>query len=60
MYSIGSHYLYFWFRNLLYTLCFIDIYDDDVCVSFFISHVLFLFSLHTHVTCLYNLSIFHT
>ena len=50
----------YWFCNQLQTLCFSDKYDDDVCVSLFISNVLFLFSPYTHFSCLYNLSIFYT
>ena len=50
----------FWFCNHLHTSCVISIYDNDVCVSLFISHVLFLFSLCTHVSSLYSLSIFQT
>ena len=37
-----------------------SIFDDDVCVSLFISHMLFLFSLYTHVSCLFNLLLFST
>ena len=48
----------FWFCNYLRTSCVVSIYDDDVCVSLFISHMLFLFSLYTHVSCLFNLSLF--
>ena len=33
----------FWFCNHLHTSCVVSIFDDDVCVSLFISHVLFLF-----------------
>ena len=50
----------YWFCNSLHILCFSDKYDDDVCVSLFISHVLFVFSLYTHFSYLYNLSIFYT
>ena len=50
----------FWFCNNLHTPCVVSILDDDVCVSLFISHVLFLFSLYTHVSCLFNLSLFST
>ena len=50
----------FWFCNHLHTSCVVSILDDDVCVSLFISHVLFLFSLYTHVFCLFNLSLFST
>ena len=49
----------FWFCNHLHTLYVVSIYDDDdECVSFFISYVLFLFSLYTHVSFLFNLSLF--
>ena len=50
----------FWFYNHLHTSCVVSIFDDDVCVSLFISHVLFLFSLYTYVSCLFNLSLFST
>ena len=50
----------FWFCNHLHTSCVVSILDDVVCVSLFISHVLFLFSLYTHVFCLFNLSLFFT
>ena len=50
----------FWFCSHLHTSWVVSIYDDDVCVSLFISHVLFLFSLYTHVSCLFNLSLFST
>ena len=50
----------FWFCNHLHTSCVVSILNDDVCVSLFISHVLFLFSLYTHVSCLFNLSLFST
>ena len=50
----------FWFCNHLHTSCVVSIFDDDVCVSLFISYVLFLFSLYTHVSCLFNLSLFST
>ena len=50
----------FWFCNHLHTSCVVSIFDDDVCVSLFISHVLFFFSLYTHVSCLFNLSLFFT
>ena len=50
----------FWFCNHLHTSCVISIYDNDVCVSLFISHMLFLFLLCTHVSSLYSLSIFQT
>ena len=50
----------FWFSNHLRTSCVDFIFDDDVCVSLFISHVLFLFSHNTHVSCLFNLSLFST
>ena len=50
----------FWFCNHLHTSCVVSIFDDDVCVSLFISHVLFLFFLYTHVSCLFNLSLFPT
>ena len=39
-----------WSCDLLHTLSFFYIYDDDVCFSLFISHVLFLFFLYTHVS----------
>ena len=45
----------FWFCNHLHTSCVISIYNDDECVSLFISHVLFLFTLYTHVSSLNNL-----
>ena len=50
----------FWFCNHLHTSCVVFILDDDVCVSLYISQVLFLFSLYTHVSCLFNLSLFST
>ena len=50
----------FWFCNHLHTSCVVSILDNAVCVSLFISHVLFLFSLYTHVSCLFNLSLFST
>ena len=50
----------FWFCNDLHTSCVVSIFDDDVCVPLFISHVLFIFSLYTHVFCLFNLSLFST
>ena len=50
----------FWFCNHLHTSCVVSIYDDDVRVSLFISHMLFIFSLYTHVSCLFNLSLFST
>ena len=50
----------FWFCNDLHTSCVVSIFDDDVCVSLFISHMLFLFSLYTHVSCLFNLLLFST
>ena len=50
----------FWFYNHLHTSCVVSIFDDDVFVSLFISHVLFLFSFYTHVSYLFNLSLFST
>ena len=50
----------FWFCNHLHTSCVVFIFDDDVCVSLFISHVLFLFALYTHVSYLFHLSLFST
>ena len=50
----------FWFCNHLHTSWVVSIFDDDVCVSLFISHVLFLFSLYTRVSCLFNLLLFST
>ena len=50
----------FWFCNHLHTSCVVSIFDDDVCVPLFISHELFLFSLYTYVSCLFNLSLFST
>ena len=46
--------------NHLHTSCVVSIFDDDVCVSLIISHMLFLFSLYTHVSYLFNLSLFST
>ena len=47
---------------LLHTLYFILIYDgDDVCFIHLSLHVLFLFSLYTHVSlCMQSLFLFHT
>ena len=56
----SSHYIYFGLVTISHILYSFDIYDNDVCVSLFISHVLFLFSLCTHVSSLYSLSIFQT
>ena len=43
----------FYFFNHLHTSRVVSIFDDDVCVSLFISHVLFLFSIYTHfLVCL--------
>ena len=50
----------FWFCNDLHASCVDSIFDDDICVSLFISHVLFLFSLYTYVSCLFYLSLFST
>ena len=50
----------FWFCNHLHTSCVVFIFDDDVRVSLFISHVLFLFALYTHVSYLFHLSLFST
>ena len=50
----------FWFCNHLHISWVVSIYDNDVCVSLFISHVSFLFSLYTHVSFLFNLSLFVT
>ena len=44
----------------IYIFCVVSIFDEEVCVSLFISHVLFLFSLYTHVYYLFNLSFFST
>ena len=37
----------FWFCKLLHTSCVVSIFDDDVCVSLFNSHVISFLSLYT-------------
>ena len=49
-----------WFCNHLHTSCVVSIFDDDVYISISILHMLFLFSLYTHVSCFFNLSLFST